>query len=168
MLDAAKIIEQEMQSCVTRIAERFGATGTNASGRTRDSLRLEVQEGLYTIFGRSFFATVETGRKAGKVPGNFVGIIKEWAIAKQIGLNPIEYVRKPSDKWQPKYTPAERALNAFAGAVAHKIATEGSKLYRDGGRSDIYSQEIRTTIDNIIAKAAPLISAEVINSIKLN
>ena len=168
MLDASKIIEQEMQGCVTRIAERLGATGTNASGRTRDSLRLEVQEGIYTIFGRSFFATVETGRRSGKVPGNFVEIIKDWAIAKKIGLNPIEYVRKPSDKWQPKYTPAERALNAFAGAVAHKIAAEGSKLYRDGGRSDIYSQEIRTTIDNIIARIAPLYSAEIIESIKLN
>lgn len=168
MLDASKVIELEMQDCITRIAARLDATGTTASGRTRDSLRLEVQEGVYSIFGRPFFAVTETGRKAGKVPGNMVQIIKDWAIAKKIGLDPIEYVRQPSDKWQPKYTPAERALNAFAGAVTHSIATKGSKLHRDGGRNDIYSQEVKTTIDNIIAKAAPLLSAQVLQTIKLN
>lgn len=168
MLNERQIIEQEMQACISRIAANLDATGTTASGKTRDSLRLDVQQDVYTIFGRSYFGTVETGRQAGKVPGNFVSIIKEWAIAKKIGLDPIEYVRKPSETWQPKYTPAERALNAFAGAVSHKIATEGSKLYRDGGRDDIYSQEIRTTIDNIIARIAPLYSADIIESIKLN
>ena len=95
-------------------------------------------------------------------------IIKEWAIAKKIGLNPIAYTRQPSDKWQPKYTPEERALNAFAGAVAHKIATEGSKLYRDGGRADIYSEEIQKTMDKIINNLGAIFRTEIIESIKLN
>ena len=165
---ADEFIKKEMQDCINRIAARLDATGTTASGKTRDSLHLEAQERVYTIFGRDYFSTVETGRKAGKVPGNMTAIIKEWAIAKKIGLDPIEYTRKPSDKWTPKYTPAERALNAFAGAVAHKIATQGSKLYRDGGRNDIFSQEIRLTIDKLVQGYSTIFSTEVIQTIKLN
>ena len=82
---ADEFIKKEMQDCVNRIAARLDATGTTASGKTRDSLHLEAQEGVYTIFGRDYFSTVETGRKAGKVPKNMTAIIKEWAIAKRSG-----------------------------------------------------------------------------------
>ena len=168
MLTPEEYIENEINECAKNIARRLDETGTTASGKTRDSIRVEVADNVYTIFGRSYFGTVETGRRPGKVPANIAEIIKEWAIAKKIGLNPIAYVRKPSDKWQPKYTPEQRALNAFAGAVAHKIATQGSKLFRDGGRADIYSEEIRATMDRIVKNIGAIYSAQIAESIKLN
>ena len=168
MLTPEQYIAEAINECALNIAARLDETGTTASGKTRDSIRVEITENVYTIFGRAYFGTVETGRKPGKVPANMTAIIKEWAIAKKIGLNPIAYTRQPSDKWQPKYTPEERALNAFAGAVAHKIATEGSSLYRDGGRADIYSEEIRKTMDKIINNLGAIFRAEIIESIKLN
>lgn len=168
MLSIDQYITDEINNCATNIARRLDETGTTASGKTRDSIRVEVGENIYTIFGRSYFGTVETGRGSGKVPGNMTDIIKEWAIAKKIGLDPIAYIRKPSDKWQPKYTPEQRALNAFAGAVSHKIATEGGKLYRDGGRADIYSEEIRATMERIVKNVGAIYKTQIIESIKLN
>ena len=132
-------VKTEFDRCAMAIAQRLDDTRTTASGRTKASLRVEAVEQTFTLLGRHPFATVETGRRAGKVPINVHEILKQWAVDKQISLEPINYVRIPSDKWQPKYTPEERALNQFAGAVAHRIRTQGSSLYRSGGRSDIYN-----------------------------
>ena len=50
-------------------------------------------------------------------------LIGEWIDAKGLDLN----------KW----------------AVAHSIIHKGSKLYREGGRADVYSPELQKTIDRI-------------------
>jgi hypothetical protein len=80
------------------------------------------------LTGRRAFATLETGsapwsRKPKRVPKFFADLIGEWIDAKGLDLN----------KW----------------AVAHTIIHKGSKLYREGGRADIYSPELQKTIDRI-------------------
>ena len=57
------------------------------------------------------------------MPRFFADLIGEWIDAKGLDLN----------KW----------------AVAHTIIHKGSKLYRDGGRADVYSPELQKTIDRI-------------------
>ena len=158
-------VKTEFDRCATAIAQRLDDTRTTASGRTKASLKVTVVENVFTLLGRHPFATVETGRQGGKVPINFTEILKQWAVDKQISLEPINYVRIPSDRWQPKYTPQQRALNRFAGAVAHKIRTEGSKLYRDGGREDIYSEEVEKSIKAITVGLAALVRSEVITTL---
>lgn len=158
-------VKTEFDRCATAIAQRLDDTRTTASGRTKDSLKVTVVENVFTLLGRHPFATVETGRQGGKTPINFTEILKQWAVDKQISLQPINYVRIPSERWQPKYTPQERALNRFAGAVAHKIRTEGSKLYRDGGREDIYSEEVEKTIRVIREGLGTLVRSEVITTL---
>lgn len=161
----ADFVKTEFDRCAQAIAQRLDDTRTTASGRTKASLRVEAIEQTFTLLGRHPFATVETGRQAGKVPINFLEILKQWAVDKQISLEPIQYTRIPSDRWQPKYTPEERALNQFAGAVAHKIRTEGSRLHRSGGRADIYSEEIERTIKNITEGMRALVKSQVITTL---
>ena len=158
-------VKTEFDRCAAAIAQRLDDTRTTASGRTKASLKVTVVENVFTLLGRHPFATVETGRQGGKTPINFTEILKQWAVDKQISLEPINYIRIPSDRWQPKYTPQERALNRFAGAVAHKIRTEGSKLYRDGGREDIYSEEVEKTLRTLREGLGALIRTEVITTL---
>lgn len=50
---------------------------------------------------------------------------------------------------------------SMAGAIAHKIKTEGTKLYREGGRNDIYSPEIEKTVNSITRRIGLLFEQEV-------
>lgn len=123
----------------------------NASGRTSKSIRVEEYGGgVRLIKGAEEktapMSTLEIGRPGGAVPFNFQEIIKQWIIDKGLSTNPIPYVRQPSDRWQPKYTPEERGLNAAAGAIVQKIKTIGTDRHLQP-RNDIYSNVVKSTID---------------------
>lgn len=132
-----------LEKAVRQIRENIDTTGERASGKTQASLRqLVTVEGntvTGTIFGRQAFGTLEHGRRGGKVPRDFVGIIRQWIVDKGLKVTPIPYVRQPSESWQPKYTPEERGLQSLAGAIAHTIKTQGTRLHRQGGREDVYT-----------------------------
>lgn len=159
--DVQAILNEELDALRLRIIANHEAAGQVASGRTRESLSVEVNEREGILWGRFPFGTLETGRKPGKTPRNFSSIIRQWIIDKGIPVTPIPYVRNPSDRWQPKYTPQERGLMSLSGAIAHKIKTEGTSLYRSGGRRDIYTPEIEKTINSISDRIGSLFSMKV-------
>lgn len=163
----AQVLTEELSRLAERIKENHRRAGQVASGRTLRSITYEVTEDRGTLFGRFPFGTLEAGRKAGKTPMSFSAIIRQWIIDKGIPVQPIPYKRKPSAKWQPKYTPEERGLMSMAGAIAHKIRTEGTSLYRQGGRNDIYSNEIPDAINRIEERIAKVFSLT-IDSIHIN
>jgi len=142
----------------------LGSTGTNASGRTAKSLRVEPTEFGVVVYGRRYFKGVEIGRGAGGVPNGFNQIIKDWIVNKGISIKQIPYKRQSSDKWKPKYSVPERSLNLMAGAIVQGIRTKGTKLHQTGGRADIYSNELPIAIANIKKR----VSFEIIQQIKLN
>jgi hypothetical protein len=97
--------------------------GQVASGKTRDSLSVEVTSdttsATATMYGRKYFAALETGSAPWKKqykhpPRPFVETIAKWMTDKGI-----------------------EGVSAYL--VARKIMREGSKLYRDGGRKDIFT-----------------------------
>lgn len=159
--EQGKIVSEELMAFAQRVRENHIRAGQRASGRTADSIRLEVDGDTYTVYGRRAFWTLEHGRAGGAVPKNFRDIIRQWMADKGIKAIPVPYIRKPSEKWQPKYTPQERGDMSLAGAIAHKIATKGTKLFREGGRDDIYSGEIEKTIETIQARIYQLFGVEV-------
>jgi len=161
------IIINEFESLKQRIATNIVSTGQNASGRTIQSLEVTETENGAQLWGRFPFGTLETGRRPGRVPEGFVGIILQWMIDKPVKASPIPYVRKPSNKWHPKYTPQERGNMSLAGAIAYKIKTEGTALFKKGGRNDVYSNEIPKTINAISEKLIGLYTSE-IEKIPLN
>lgn len=165
--DIAQVLTEELSRLAERIKENHRRAGQVASGRTLRSITYEVTEDRGTLFGRFPFGTLETGRKAGETPMLFSTIIRQWIIDKGIPVQPIPYKRKPSENWQPKYSPEERGLMSLAGAIAHKIRTEGTSLYRQGGRADIYSNEIPEAIKRIEERIAKEFSLT-IDSIHIN
>ena len=141
MSDYTKDIDRRLkkigEQCVSEIRDALADTGTNASGRTSASLNVVAGDGVVEVWGRPAFGTVEHGRKAGRVPRNFVAIIAQWIVDKGIPVQPVE-VKRVTDR--DGHT---RALLRMAGAIAWKIRTEGGRLHRDGGRSDIYTPAVK-------------------------
>jgi len=144
-----------------KIIENHLAANQQASGRTVRSLMIEETDNGAMLKGRKYFATLETGRKEGKVPQNFNEVIQQWILDKGISFDPIPYKRQPSEKWQPKYTAQQRGLMSMAGAIAHKIATEGTSLYRQGGQKDIFTEPTQEAINRIRTQLTGIFKTEI-------
>lgn len=131
------------------IIARHEQAGQVASGRTRDSLRSEIVSGMSsvtaTLYGRKYFAALETGTKPWAKqyqhpPKPFVETIAEWMKDKGI-------------------------TGVSAYLVARKIMQEGSSLYRSGGRNDIFTpamQDAERKIDELISALFERITTETI------
>lgn len=128
MMDIRKIVDEELNALRQRIIDNHLKAGQKASGKTIASLRVEADDNGGVLYGRKAFGTLEKGRRGGRVPKGFYQIIYQWMQDKGIRVE------------RPK---------SFAYLVARKIAREGTKLYRQGGRDDIYSNEIPKAVDNI-------------------
>lgn len=145
-LNVSKVLSEELEALRQKIIENHLHAGQKASGRTIASLRVEVDGNEGTLYGRKAFGTLETGRRGGRVPRGFYHIILQWVKDKGI------QVEKPK---------------TFAYFVARKIAMEGTSLYRQGGRDDIYSNEIPKAVEAVLRRVTALYSADV-ESINLN
>lgn len=143
------IVVRELQDLAQRIADNIARNGQTASGKTARSL--EVREGSdeVTLLGRKAFGTMETGRRGGGVPRNFRSILYQWSLDKGISFD------------------SDRERRSFAYLLAKKIQSEGTQLFRDGGRADVYSNEIPKTINNIARKLADEVVLK-FETIKLN
>lgn len=160
---ARTILAEEFEELKSNILSHYLSSGQKASGRTGESLRVEVSEDEGTLFGRKAFGILETGRKAGKVPTGFQSIIRQWMADKGLKADPIPY----KTNRQHKYTEQERGDRSLAFLIARKIRREGTRLFREGGRNDIYSNEIPKTKENIMRRLISIMKVE-IASIKLN
>ena len=136
-IDIRRILTSALEEAKVKIQQNLASTGTNASGRTSQSLTVEVDGNTGVLYGRQAFGTVETGRKPGKVPSGFRDIIYQWMQDKDVHAK-VEGRRSQ-----------ESADRSMAYIIARKIANEGSKLYRDEGRDDIYSNVLPLTIERV-------------------
>lgn len=169
--EAQIIVTDELEALKQRIINNIRNNGQNASGRTIASLSVTPPDDIMRLMAtgdHAPFGTLETGRRGGNVPQNFQSIILQWMEDKGIAAAPMPYIRKPSAKWQPKYTPEERGRLSLAAAIAATIKKSGTKLHRTGGRNDVYSSEIPTSLQKIKEQLSILLKSEVIKSIKLN
>lgn len=169
--EVASVLQKELTRIAEQIRANHIAAGQVASGRTAASIRAEVvlgeDEAEGIVWGRSPFGTLETGRKAGKVPYNFFAIIRQWIRDKGIHVMPIPYVRKPSATWSPKYTPQERGEMSLAGAIVYTIRHRGTRLHRQGGRTDIYSNVIPQGVETLTARIMAIFTSAV-DTININ
>lgn len=136
-IDVKSILLSALSSAKEQIQRNLADTGTNASGKTSQSLAVAVTDTSGELSGRFAFGTVETGRKEGKVPSGFRDIIYRWMQDK--GVHAEAQGRRSQ----------ESADRSMAYLIARKIAREGSKLYREGGRKDIYSNVLPITIERV-------------------
>lgn len=157
------ILTEELEALKKKIIAQHLGAGQKASGKTAASLRVEATEEEGTLYGRSPFGTLETGRKPGKVPQGFRTIIRKWMADKGIEAEPIPY---KTDR-PHKYTPQERGNQSLSCLIARKIKREGTSLFRKGGRADIYSNVIPAATERIKSRVVELLKLDVEN-IKLN
>lgn len=117
------------------IKENLAKNGLNATGKTKDSLRRESDAKSVTIFAREFFEAMETGSKPSvKNPSpEMVESIKEWA--------------------------EMRGTDAKPYAIAKSILKKGSRLWRAGGRTDIFT--------NVADQMTKDIADDLVKSIKI-
>lgn len=161
-----EIVGDELELLKQRIISNIVASGQVASGQTIASLYVEERAdgGALKFHGKMPFGVLETGRKPGRVPYGFRDIIYRWMQDKGVHATPIPYKRPGLHK----YSEQERGDRSLAGAIAYVIAKSGTRLYRNGGRTDIYSNEIPVTVANIRSKILAVMNAEVMKSIKIN
>lgn len=138
--EALRIVRNELDALRLRIIEHHINAGQRASGKTIASLHIEMLEDKGILWGRQAFKVLESGRKGGKVPKGFYKIIQQWVKDKGIQVE------------NPK---------SFSYLVARKIANEGTNLFRDGGRTDIYSSDLEKTIENIKNKVFGIFEKDV-------
>ena len=164
--DAQTIVLQELSLLKERIVQNMYAEGAVASGRTIASMVVQPTDtgAELVTTGRMPFGVLETGRRAGKIPADLPTTIRQWMQDKGIQGTPIPY---KTDR-PHKYTPQERGDIAMAGAIAHTIAAKGTALFRNGGRSNIYSNEIPLAIEKIEERVTGLLSASIDEVITLH
>lgn len=141
------ILLEELEDLKRRITENMDRADMIVTGKTRDSMHASVQGNAGVLTGRQAFATLETGsrpwsRKPKRTPKWFADLIGEWIDQRGLDLN----------QW----------------AVAHTIIHKGSKLYRTGGRADIYSPELQKTVDRIGDRILDQYAVLVTNRLTMN
>lgn len=108
---------------VKRLQVEMQNQGINASGNLSNSLEYVItNEGDGThiqILADPYFFYSEHGRRAGKIPYNFVDILEEWVADKGITV------------------PSGLTARKFASAIAWKIKKYGSLRYRTQSPADV-------------------------------
>lgn len=137
-----EIIKLHLENVKAKVANQMVSYNRNASGRSVASLIVEVTGNIGVLWGSKSFLAMEHGRKGGRVPEGFVGIIRQWIIDKGISVIPI-----PAKTSRAILSPEERGIRSMAGAIAHKIMKEGTRLYRDGGYNDIYTTAVNEELE---------------------
>lgn len=144
-----RIVQDELAKAKANITENIEREGKRATGKTAEGMAVTVaDEGsavVGTLSGRAFFGALETGSKPWakqykRVPKFFADIIAEWADAKGVDIPPY--------------------------AIATKIMREGSKQYRDGAITTVYSEEIDATVERINERVMGLFDTVLTESIK--
>ena len=134
------------------IASNIISEGANASGRTIRSMHVEVKENSEgvegVLYGRNYFEGLQHGRAGGKVPKGFRFIIRQWMRDKGI------------DKGN------ETRNNSMAYLIARKIALEGTKLYRKGGRTTIYTNAFDNAKKELVKQRETIIKLTVDKEIR--
>lgn len=142
------ILREELESLRERVIRNIDSTGKRASGRTQRSLEVTTAiEGdtiVGALMGRSYFGALETGtqpwaKQYTRPPKFFIEIIEEWM--------------------------RDKGISGSAGGIAYSIMRRGSAQYRQGARTDVYSEEIEKTYDIIQQRVAGLFEAQIINSL---
>lgn len=146
-----EMLSEWAENVVVRIQENLDSTGTTASGKTKESLEYELTDTGVRILGRQYFRGVEEGRPAGGIPYKFQDILYDWAKAKGI---------------LSSFGDTESKQRSALYMVGQFIKNNGTKLYREGGRTDIYSDVINEEVENLTEKIFLNISESIVEGLQ--
>lgn len=139
MADITAQVVSILERAKIAIQAKMDEKNINASGRTSASLRVETYDGgVRLIIGgekTAPLATLEVGRKGGKVPQGFAAIIEQWSKDKGIVFA------------------TESKRRSFAYLTARKIAREGT--LRNKQNVDVYSSIVAETAKGVATELYP-------------
>ena len=135
---------------VTIIQSNLASTGTNASGATSKSVVSTQKDNRVTVTGRPFFDAVETGRgpTRNNTPSNptLQQQILAWIQTGKPGIT--------------------ENIEGASYAIAKFIHKNGTKLFRDGGRDDIFTPAIsEQRIDKLVGEVAEVTQDNTVNEL---
>jgi len=149
MLNNKQAIEEFLNVVKDTIIQEQTKQGRVASGKSIDGYDIETADGSGTLYGVNYVGTLETGRKAGKIPQGLRFIIRQWMDDKSLFSS-----EKESKK------------NSIAYLIARKIANEGTALYRSGGNSGVISNAINEqALTNFSSKILSSFQNETLNEL---
>jgi len=149
--DLNEILLKWGEQVADKIKRNLDDTGTTASGKTKNSIEVVVVDGDLQIIGRKYFRSVEEGRTAGKIPYKFNEIIRKWMDDKGIADN---------------FGTKEYEKRNAAWIIAQKIKNSGTKLYRDGGRTDIYTDVINEELPKLFNEISGKVTQTIVKDLK--
>lgn len=138
--DIETMLTEVFEQAKRDIIANHERAGQVASGKTRDSLKVEVTSdstsATATMYGRKYFAALETGSAPWKKqykhpPRPFVETIAKWMLDKGI-----------------------EGVSAYL--VARKIMREGTRLYRADGRQNIFTPVMSDIEERIDAELSSI------------
>ena len=142
-LDSKKVLAEEGEKFITNVRKNIQNKGLTKTGATQTSLRKDLPPDTLIVWGRKDFQNIETGtspQEAAKLDFNlFRKRLYNWA--NYLGIS-----------WG-----STKERFSFAWNVSNKILKFGTKLYRDGGRKDIYSNELQPLYDSISDRIGKII-----------
>jgi hypothetical protein len=155
------IVREELDALKERITKNSVSAGQRVTGKTLGSMVVTTGISGDVINGEigawQFFGILETGSGPWrKVP------MRETKSGKKIPTSP-RWFTDIIARWLEA-----KGLSYNAFLVARGIILKGSRLHREGGRTDIYSNEIPATVENIKARIAGLYEAQMMNSLLRN
>jgi hypothetical protein len=126
-------IERVLIDVRDEIRAKMANEGVNASGRTSAGMQVQRYENgvrlVLTGDDVAPLATLEVGRRGGKVPMGFTDIIEQWSRDKGLTF------------------PRERDRRSFAYLTARKIARQGTQRHQQP--IDIYSEEVTRGVERL-------------------
>lgn len=147
-LEVQRVLTEELTEGRKRIIANSKRARQEASGKTYRGMKIAVladAEGARGIMSaRPYFAALETGSrpwrgKYKRPPMFFVDIMEEWIADKGLKLNPY--------------------------AVATSVMRKGSRLYRQGGRRDIFTPVVEEIGENVQTRTAGIFQAVIAESV---
>lgn len=146
-------IAERFERLKKEIAASISSHGLTASGRTAASMYVTVAPSSVTLWGRAFFAALETGssRWTGRtgIPCSwyeFNGIIRNWAASKGLNFG--------------QHKEHERTL----GAITTSIIKHGTAQTRKP-RLDVYTSLVDEAVKDCEALCVDIVNAQVDNVI---
>lgn len=147
-------VANRLQRLKEDIAESINRHGLTASGRTAQSLRVVVTDKEISLYGRAFFAALETGasRWTGATGvrctwNEFRNIIRDWVSAKGLVFG--------------QAREQEQAISA----ITSKIIRTGTKQKRSGQRLDVYSSLVDEAVEDCANIMVDITNAQIDNTI---
>lgn len=150
-ITSQQILELGLQNLRAAIIQRSIDAGQRASGRTYERITMQnASETHGELWGPTWIAVLEDGRKAGPVPRDFAALIMEWATHKGISwasADPVTFER-------------------WARGVAWHIYKHGTRLYRSGQTLDIFKTPVAEFEAWLVAQLKQFYTTLIANEIR--